>query len=340
LPAPIRVVVKTARDLIDRFRRSLLRPVEFVEGVSDSGAVHPPGESSLVDPKATLETYRRIHAAGRSRLNAEATFLREGGFAAVVSDIASLPLRAARLAGIPGILLANFTWHDIFKSYIRGGLREYRDMLDEMQREYNEATLVLRAQPAIARETSVPVKDVGLVARRGRGRRQELRSKFGLRPRVQLVYMYVGRYGQDDMEWQNLSRLSDFDFISYHGVPDQPAHWHVVDPTQWSPADLAASVDVMVAKAGYGTVTDAMVHRTPIVFPPRFGFVEHKVLADALRRWGGGLAVGTSDFKTLNLRGAIERLLECRPRIAPWPTNGAIQSVREIMRITRMSRRR
>jgi hypothetical protein len=339
LPRSVHVVVKTAHDLIERFQQSINRVAEFAEGVFDSGAVHPAGESSLMDGAASLSRYQEIHEAGRSRLDAEVAYLRAGQFSAVVSDIAPLPLRAARLARIPGVLVANFTWCDIFAPYVRDGLTEYREMLEEMRREYDEATVVLRAQPALEIRSAAPVRDVGLIARRGRRRRRELRKELGVRDRVPLVYMYVGRYGQDDMEWQNLHRLTDFDFVSYHSVPGQSAHWHVVDPGAWSPADLAASVDVMVAKAGYGTVTDAMVSRTPLIFPPRFGFVEHRVLAAALRRWGGGLPISTRDFKSLGLRGAIERIARRRAPVAPWSSHGAAQCARQIVRVMRNNAR-
>jgi hypothetical protein len=383
LPSSVHVIVKTSRDLFDRFRQAIGRPIELVEGVFDCGAIHPPGESSLVDCTATLETYRRIHAAAESRLNREVTFLREGRFAVVVSDIAPLPLRAARIAGVPGILVANFTWYDIFRHYVRtSGFRpddqnqdqnptrssgdrssadrssadrssadrlaadgsetdrwsettgsRWCEMLNQMQREYACATLVLRAQPAIVSQSLAPVRDVGLLAGKGRRRTGELRRVLRLRRAAPLVYVYVGRYGQSDMQWNNLHRLDGFEFISYHDVPAGLGHWHVVDPRDWSPSDLAASVDVMVAKAGYGTVADAMVNRTPLIFPPRHGFAEHRILASGLRRWGGGISLGTREFKTLKLRPALDRALATDPGTAPWPANGAVQVRRAILRL-------
>jgi hypothetical protein len=294
--------------------------------------VHPAGESSLVDRVATFEKYRAVHAAAASELEREATYLRNGGFAAVVSDIAPLPLRAARRAGLPGILIANFTWHDIFRPYARGDASGFRDMLRDMQLEYSDATVYLRSQPAIAGSFAAPVQDIGLVTTEGRERRGELIRVLGLGRHARLVYVYVGRYGQADMEWQNLRRLESYEFVSYHSIPEQSSHWHVVDPKIWSPGDLAASVDVMLAKAGYGTVSDAMVNRTPLIFPPRHGFAEHRILAGGLLRWGSGIPIGTRQFKTLAWRAAIERALSQRPKAAPWPTDGALRCARQITR--------
>jgi UDP:flavonoid glycosyltransferase YjiC (YdhE family) len=340
LPRSTRVVVRTARDQFDRFHESLRRPIELIEGVFDCGAVHPPGESSLVDPGATLKKYAQVHRMAQSHLDREVRFLREGEFACVVSDIAPFPLVAARRAGIPGVLVANFTWHDIMSAFVRFPSRHDRDLLRRMYSEYETATCVLRAQPAIASPTGVPVKDVGLIARRGRRRRDELRRLIGAAPQRRLVYMYVGRYGQEDMNWQGVARSQGFDFVSYHTIPNPPPHWHVVNPAEWSPADLAASVHVMVAKAGYGTVTDAMVHGTPLVFPPRHGFTEHRVLASALRRWGGGVSISTADFKNCRVQSPILRALEWRRVAAPWPVDGARRCAREIVRVAANPQRR
>ena len=54
LPPDVGIVVKTHPDLFARWRESVGRPCELLEGVFDCGAVHPPGESSRVDPQATL----------------------------------------------------------------------------------------------------------------------------------------------------------------------------------------------------------------------------------------------------------------------------------------------
>ena len=69
----------------------------------------------------------------------------------------------------------------------------------------------------------------------------------------------------------------------------------------------AASADVAVAKAGYGTVCEAIVAGTPLVYPPRSGFAEHRALDRALRAWGGGLPVPSRDFTGLRLERWLDR---------------------------------
>ena len=78
--------------------------------------------------------------------------------------------------------------------------------------------------------------------------------------------------------------------MGFHPAPVGPMpNMHVVPALDWTGADLAASADAMVAKAGYGTACEAMVAGTPMIYPPRAGFAEHRALDRALRSWGGGV---------------------------------------------------
>ena len=108
------------------------------------------------------------------------------------------------------------------------------------------------------------------------------------------------------------------------------ANFHVVPADAWTGADLAASCDVAVAKAGYGTVCEAIVAGTPLVYPPRSGFAEHAALEQALAAWGGGVRVDPGDFRGLRLDEALDRALSLRPGPPPYPTDGARRVARHL----------
>ena len=146
---------------------------------------------------------------------------------------------------------------------------------------------------------------VGLVVSPGRDRREELRAKLGLGDREKLVYMYVGRYGQADLAWDRLASYKGIHFVGFHQPPvGVLANFHVVPATEWRGTDLMASTDAAVAKAGYGTVTEAMAAGTPLIFPPRENFAEHAALESALLRWGGGYRVCEHQFAKLEIHEA------------------------------------
>ena len=96
------------------------RPIELEAHVSDAGAVNPPGDSAATDGPATLELAAQIHAEAMARLDDEVDWLRDAG------DRRGA-LRRARPSPwwppggreIPGFLMANFTWADIYAPHAR-----------------------------------------------------------------------------------------------------------------------------------------------------------------------------------------------------------------------------
>jgi UDP:flavonoid glycosyltransferase YjiC (YdhE family) len=257
-------------------------------------------------------------------VDAEAKVLRAQGVAAVLCDVPPVPLVAAHRAGIPGFLLANFTWAQIYTPHARRLGGEASRLVADLRRAYRHATAVFRAEPALRLADVAPEIPVGMVVTPGRNRGDELRRSLGLAASDKLVYFYVGRYGQANLGWSRLEQIKGTHFVGFHPAPaGSPTNLHVVSATDWTGGDLAASADAIVAKAGYGTVCEAMVARVPLIYPPRTGFAEHRALDRALRAWGGGLPASARDFSEFRLERLLERAFTLHPGPPPFPTDGA-----------------
>lgn len=328
LPASIPVTIRSSANLFAHWRERLRRPASLEPYVSDSGAVNPPGDSAATDGAATLALAQRVHAEAMGRVEAEAEQLRESRAAAVLCDAPPVPLVAARIAGVPGFVLANFTWAEIYAPHARKLGAEAIGFVSQIRASYKQATAVFRASPSLrlVEFSQDRVIDVGMVVTPGRDRKSELRRELGLVHGEKLVYFYIGRYGQGNLGWERLDALGKkgIHFVGFHPAPlgDFP-NLRVVAAESWTGADLAASCDAMVAKAGYGTVCEAMVAGTPLIYPPRTGFAEHRALDQALRAWGGGIPTSAKAFGELKLDGLLERAFAMRPGPPPFPADGA-----------------
>ena len=279
VPADLPVVIRSHPNLFPHWRERLTRPAELAGHVSDAGAVNPPGDSTATDGPATLELAARVHAEAMARVDEEARWLRDERVAALLCDAPAVPLVAARRAGIPGLLLANFTWADIYAPYARVAGEHAKGLVAELRRAYRQATTVFRAEPALRMAWLPGQVNVGMVANPGRDRRKELRGLLGLSSKEKLIYFYVGRYGQNDLDWGRLEAYAakGVHFVGYHSAPAGPLkNLHLLSPSEWHGSDLIASTDALVAKAGYGTVCEAMAGNTPIIYPPRRGFSEFR----------------------------------------------------------------
>jgi hypothetical protein len=333
VPASVPITIRTHWNLFEHWRERLKRDADLEPYVSDSGAVNPPGDSAATDGPATLKLAAGVHAEAMARLGDEALHLRELRAAAVLCDAPAVPLVAAQRAGVPGVLMTNFTWADIYAPYARASGGEALRFVADLRRAYRQATVIFRVLPALAMSWLSPVVDTGMVVARGRDRRVELRRLCGLKKTDKLVYIYIGRYGQSDLDWSRLERLAGkgVHFVGYPPAPSAaPGNLHVVPSADWPGGELIASSDAIVAKAGYGTACEAMASGTPMIYPPRRGFSEFRVLDRALRLWGAGVPISSRNFTTLRIGRALEQAFRMKPGPPPFPTDGATRIARHL----------
>lgn len=327
LPASLPLTIVCSPDLFPHWRERLKRPFQVRAGVFDAGAVNPAGDSQSTDVVATIRRAREVHAHASAALDDEARWLREAGATAVFCDVPALPVVAGRRAGVPAYLLANFTWYDIYAPMVRAiGTDDDREWLRGLRADYLGAALLFRSEPALAMSWMPRRMDVGLVTSPGRDRRAELRRLLGLSGRERLAFFYVGRYGQDDLDWDRMAALEKrgVHFVGYHPAPVGPiANLHLIPAEEWNGADLTASSDFVMAKAGYGSASSAMEAGVPLLYPPRRGFAEHRALDRALRSWGGGRPTSSRDFREFRLERFLEALKPGERFPAPYPADGA-----------------
>lgn len=340
LPADVPLVIRCHPDLFDHWGERLRRPADLEPHTSDAGAVNPTGNSAETDGLATLERVATVHVEAMARVDDEAERIARGETAAVLCDAPYQPLVAARRAGVPGYLLANFTWADIYAPHARRHGGDFPRLVQEIHRAYRQATALFRLQPGLPMSGVAPAIDVGLVVTPGRDRRAELRASLELSGREKLVYVYLGRYGQDGVDWERVGRWErdGIHLVGFHppssGV-QAPPNLHVVPAGQWTGADLATSTDVMVAKAGYGTVCEAMAAGTPMIYPPRAGFAEHRALVRAMAAWGGGVQAPRRAFESMRIDRPLAQAFSLRPGAPPFPIDGATRVAEYLTRICR-----
>ncbi len=214
IPPGVRVSIRSHPNLFELWGHRVNRPIELGAYVSDAGAVNPPGDSAATDGPASLELAGKIHVEAMSRLDDEVDWLRTQEIAAVLCDAPWVPLVAARRAGIAGFLSSNFTWADIYAPHARAVGGEAPRLIAELRTAYRQATAVFRMQPGLKMDWLKPAIDVGMVANQGRNRSAELLRHLGLTRRERLVYLYIGRYGQSDLDWSRLERCAGAESIS------------------------------------------------------------------------------------------------------------------------------
>ena len=320
LPPGLPLILKTTAP--ERLFREELpgRDFAYVRAEYDCGCLQ--SDSVTVLRRETLTRYGEIARANADRLPEEITFLRAQGVRCVASDIPSFPLKAAQTAGIPGVAVANFTWHDIYAEYVETDADAA--LLRQMAGEYAAATTACLTPldvPSVG-DVFPKAERVPLVARRGWPKHEALTEALGIPRDKHLALLYLGGWGLD-IQWPALEQWTDWVFLLDTPLPQLVANVRAFDARHWRYADVAASVDAVVSKAGYGTLTECIANSVPLVYLPRHGFREHEALVMGMNRWGGGVEISEVAFFAGEWGTALHSARAARPDPRVFPINGA-----------------
>ncbi len=332
LPPDLPFIVKTTAP--ERLFREELpeREFEYVPAEYDCGCLQT--DSVTVLQRETLTRYGRIARRNHAHLPDEIAFLKGRGVRCVVSDTASFPLYAAREAGIPSAAVANFTWHDIYAEYAE--TPEDFLLLAQMASEYAAATvglitpLSLPSTPDVFSQT----ERVPLVARRGSSIREAFTRANGIPAGKHLALLYLGGWGLE-IHWRALEQFTDWVLLLDRPLPEPIANARVFDPHKLRYADIVASVDTVVSKAGYGTVTECIANSIPLIYLPRHGFAEQDALVLGMNKWGGGIAISEAEFHAGDWADALQSALAARPDPHSFQTNGTEVIAQKLMELHR-----
>jgi hypothetical protein len=88
-------------------------------------------------------------------------------------------------------------------------------------------------------------------------------------------------------------------------------------------ADLVASSTVVVSKLGYGTAAECVLHRKPLLYPPREGFREDAITRVEAARYTRLCEIPVEEFQSGNWAGRLRRLAALAPPSEILAADGA-----------------
>lgn len=266
------------------------------------------------DVPATLRLYRDLYPPAPRRLDALARRIR--GCRAVLCDIAPLGILAAERAGLPSVLVENFTW-DWILGAVPGALPARRFLRDAFSR----AGVRIRARPACGPDRGTA--RVPPIARTPRLSRRRVREALGIPSRAPMVLVTSIQAAR----WVDADSRCFFVLAGRSSMPPvRHPRVRALAPDAFYHPDLINAADAVAGKIGYSTLAEACVTGTPFGFVPRDSFRESAVLERHLR--GRGVRIEQNRFERGDWARELEALLVCRP--APEP-NGAEAAARLIL---------
>ncbi len=303
IPLHIKVTIRSSLPR-EFFCEELRRDFDFLAGEFDYGCAQLDGVRISIP--LTVENYSRISKRNKSVIDDEVAWSRTNKVTLIVSDIAPVSFEIAKCAGIPSIAIGNFSWLDIYEPFAVSH-PSIRHLLEEINSQYAKANLLLELSPANAMCSFAKRIKVPTISRGGRNRREEIADKYNFDPSKKIAVLYTGNYGMNGVNWKRLEEFSDWIFIGVYPVDPCPNNFRVASKSEFPFPDLTASADAVVAKLGYGIVSECLTHGLPVIYLPREDFAEHEFLVAEVNRYGYGIPVSDDQFRMLDIRKSLDK---------------------------------
>lgn len=266
------------------------------------------------DLGATAAALRAFDARAADLVAAEVAWGRDHGVDRVVTDSAALPLRVARIRGVPGVFVGSFTWDGIY-ARLPDADGTFASASRALARDYALATRAFLLPFHLPCPSLPDPVAVGLLARSPRLPRAEARRRFGLTPDRRALLVSFGAYGLPDRRFDLDALPPDVDLVACGTrLPDHPRARPVDAP--WYP-DLVLAADAVVSKPGYGILSECVRAGRPLWWVPRGDYPEEPALVAGRRRFAAGGEITEDDLFDLRF---LRR--EATPAPEPPPPDG------------------
>ena len=332
----LRILVRTSAPAW-LFERTAHLPFELLPGPTDTGVVQI--DSLRLDEAATVRHAAEFYKSMSKLVFDEARILRGHDVDLVITDAPPLACAAAASAGVPSIVLSNFTWDWIYEGYEATFGSDAPHVLPMIREAYASAAEGWRL-PLHGGFATVPrVTDLPYVARHARHSKSSVLAALGIPADRPVALSSFGGYGIRDFDPARLDCLRRWTVIitGRDRLSALPPGLVFIDEARIYEAglryeDLVAAVDVVVTKPGYGIVSECVANDTAMLYTSRGHFVEYEVM---VREMPSVLRCRLLDQESL-LAGrwldALDDLLDSPPPSVRPATNGAEVAADAILR--------
>ncbi len=242
----------------------------------------------------------------------------------IVCDIAPLGIAVARAAGIPSVLVENFTWDWIYAGYAKHDSR-FNKHIKYLRAIFRSADYHIQTEPVCdywrANLSTPPV------SREPRTSRKEIRKRLEIPQHAKTVLITMGGIPERHSFIEQLTQVKRVHFIipgASQSIRIQANLILLPHRSKFYHPDLMNAADVVIGKAGYSTVAEAYHAGIPLGYIQRDKFRESKPMAVFIQKQMRGIEIPATRFKNEEWLAVLPNLLNL-PRIKRRKENGAGQ---------------
>lgn len=272
----------------------------YREIVTDAGLVNI-DKSLEVDIDATMSKIACFIENGKEIITNESQFLRKHDVKLVISDISVIGFYIADILGVTSIGISNFTWIDQYSF-----LKIERELLEFYVKGYNKCSLFYKYPLALQLNgINCKAHEVGYLCREiDDNKANKIKEKHG-----RILFIGVGK----SAELPTIT-IEEFEgtIICTEGVNVQSAGAARVEVLPIDIEDtqnyIAAS-DIVIAKAGWGTVAECMVSGVKTVLIERDSVIEDTEIINSLINQRMCISIKEKGIELINIKKLNERFI-------------------------------
>jgi len=304
------------------FEDSLSAPCAYHELVTDIGMVQrTPLEEDLFE---TIDRLNHFLPFEPSLISLLAQQLRNLGSQLVICDIAPMGILVAQHAGIPSVLVENFTWDWIYQGY-RSRNKHIVRHVEYLRNVFGAADHHIQTEPVCQyRESNLVTPPV---CREFRTPRNAIRGQLNISPDKNVALITMGGIEVQFDFAEALRSQPDVTFVLPGGSQSTKLTDNLVLLPYHCPffhPDLVNASDAVIGKLGYSTVAEVYHAGLPFAYVPRHHFGESEIMARFVKQHMTGMAIEEKAFHTGSWVSEVPRLLELE-RKQPDSPNGSDQ---------------
>jgi len=302
------------------FEDTLTNGFGYHEVQSDVGVVQRSAlEEDWPATSRALSAWLPFHPDTIGRLAAE---LRQASCRLVVCDISAMGIAVAKAAGVPSVLIENFTWDYLYAPFF-DQVPDLEIPAYLLKNIYSHVDLHIQTQPFC--EHASDAVQVGPISRHPRTPVGQIREQLKIPSEAKMVLVSMGGVPDHFAFLDYLPEQIDAYLVipgtghvacNHEKVILLPAHSHYFHP------DLIQAADLIVAKAGYSTIAEAYQAGLPFAFVARPQSPESPALEHFLGNHLASVRITPEQYNRGQWIATLSKLLKL-PRKAPPVENGA-----------------
>ncbi len=302
------------------FEESLSGPFTYHSLMTDIGLIQ--NTPLHVDLAKTVEYLDKFLPFGESQIKQLAQMMDKLKCGLLICDISPMGILVAKEAGIPSVLIENFTWDWVYQEYTSYDSR-LSNHVDYLKTVFDAADYHVQTEPVCFNGPADLITPP--ISRSTKAPSGQIRKRLGIPDDVKIVTITMGGVPEKYSSLSELTHQRDVYFVVPGGSNSMKISGNLIllpHHSDFFHPDLIMASDAVVGKVGYSTLAETYHAGVPFGYIKRPHFRESEVLAAYIEKQMNGIAIKEDKFQDGGWVANLSHLLRL-PRIKRSGPNGA-----------------